>query len=57
MLKYKKGEIFIKVFLKIEKMKIKKSLKIIKIVKIQKGNIFIKVFLKMKINKSYLKNH
>ena len=36
-------------------MKINKSLKIIKIVKIQKGEIFIKVFLKMekmKINKS-----
>jgi hypothetical protein len=42
LLKHKNGEISIKVFLKMKK------LKIIKIVKTQKGEIFIKVFSKMK---------
>ena len=46
MLKHKKGEIFIKVFLKMKKWKlIKVILKIIKIVKTQKrGNIYKSIF-------------
>ena len=51
MLKHTKGEILIKVFLKMKKLKINKNcfkLKVLKLLKYKKGEILIKVFLKMK---------